>query len=131
MKNIFFLLFLIVTFHSFTQNDNVKRDSIIQFINCPAEFPGGSNALLKYISANFDYSALDENEFEFGRIYLSFYIESDGSVTEIDVLNYQKKSILIKGQNPIQEMPKWQPACDENGPIRVPQIIPINIEPNE
>lgn len=131
MKN--FLLILSISFSglSLSQTKELKQDSVISFIDCPPQFPGGDKALMLYLRDNTDLAEIDHNKFEFEKIYVTFYVETDGSITEMDILNYKHESIKGMDTKPFDTMPSWTPACDKNGPIRERVILPIYLHPSE
>jgi len=71
---------------------------------------------------------LDGELHEFGKLYISFVIDKDGSVTEQNITNKEGESVLIEGAVPFPNIPKWKPACNENGdPVKELVRIPLNI----
>ena len=129
MKTILFCLVVIVSGTSYSQSSEEKKDSIVEFISCPAEFPCGYHELLNYIRDNIDYSDIDSTKFDYGTIYITFFVETDGSVTSMELINRNGENICNKGATPFKSMPNWKPACDGNGPIRERVRIPVIIDP--
>lgn len=125
MKNM--LLYFFLTVSSLIQAQ--EQDSIIEFINCPPQFPGGDKALVQFISTNFDYNSLNPDKFEHGRIYLTFWVEKDGSTSQLKILSREKENLLLEDTVLFPNMPKWIPGCDRNGPTRERVTIPINLDP--
>ncbi len=126
------LLFIITIINSgvvYCQTEQSAQDSIIEFVNCPAEFPGGSLELSKFIQHNFDYQDIDSTKFDFGTLFITFWVEKDGSLTSVDFTNRKKESILSKNAAPFKSMPNWTPACDRNGTIRERIWFPVIIDP--
>ena len=133
MKTTLYFLFIITSgvVHSQTESSTSRQDSIIEFINCPAQFPGGHKELSKFVLDNFNYDDIDSTKFDYGKVYLTFWVEKNGSITEIDLMNRQRESILGKNATPFKLMPNWSPACDKNGPIRDRIWFPIIIDPSK
>jgi protein TonB len=129
MRTILFYLIVIVSGTSYSQSSEEKKDSIVQFISCPAEFPGGYQELLSYIRDNINYSDIDSNKFNYGTIYITFFVEVDGRITDMELLNRNRESICNKGAVPFKYMPNWKRACDGNGPVRERVRIPVIIDP--
>ena len=57
-------------------------------------FPGGTKALLDYISENTVYPEEARKQNLSGRVVLTFYIETDGSVSNVKVLKSVHGKIL-------------------------------------
>jgi protein TonB len=128
MRTILFCFTIIVSGTSYSQSSEEKNDSIVQFISCPAEFHGGHQELLIYIGDNINYSDIDSNKFDYGTIFITFFVEADGHITDMELLNKNRENICNKGATPFKSMPNWKPACDGNGPIRERVRIPVIIE---
>jgi periplasmic protein TonB len=128
MKLLLYFLSVIISGYVFSQNEQRKNDSIIAFINCPPEFPGGQLELSKFIKDNFNHQDIDSAKFNHGKLYITFWVEKDGSVAGIDIINPEKESIMHKNATPYKSMPTWKPACDENGPVRDKIWFPIIID---
>ncbi len=130
MKYLLLPFFVVSVTISYAQNVQKNEDSLIVLYQCPAEFIGGHQEMLKYLMSNFDYSMIDYDQFGFGKMYITFVVEQDGSVTEQMITNREGQNILFEDKVPFPNMPKWKPACDENGsPIKELIRIPINIDP--
>tara|TARA_B110000037_G_scaffold221088_1_gene290799 strand:- start:3968 stop:4189 length:222 start_codon:yes stop_codon:yes gene_type:complete len=70
---------------------------------------------LIYIRNNFNYSDIDSNKFDFITIYIIFFVEVNGRITDIELLNRNPESICNKGAIPSKSMPNWKLACDGKG----------------
>jgi len=133
---LFFLLLIVLSFHSLGQlppketklprPDSIPRwdDSIILFIQCDAEYPGGITELKKHTqSYEFDPTWLDSAEQKRG--YVSFIVEADGSLMDIEVVRGISPELDDLMLRIVEEMPKWVPARDQYGPVRSRVRFPI------
>jgi protein TonB len=91
-----------------------KEEEIITFIQCEAAFPGGIQELQKFIINKLNEADINVENIEDSKLILSFYVEKDGSVSEIKCLNSKNKEIYPQFVNQLKSMPKWIPACDKN-----------------
>ena len=128
MKYSIITFFLMFSISLFSQNEENNEDSVVVFYQCPAEFIGGYKAMIEYISSNLDNSIIDYEKFKNNKVYITFVVEKDGSVTDQKIINNDGESVLSKEEVPFPNMPKWKPACDENSdPVREFVRIPLNV----
>ena len=109
----------------------VSKDSIYTVTEEMPQFPGGPNELMKYLGENIKYpqSAID-NKIE-GRVFVSFVIEKDGSVTNAEVLRGIDKNCDAEALRVVSSMPKWKPGINEDGDLvrckfTVPVVFKLN-----
>lgn len=92
------------------------------------EFPGGQNGLFEYLGGNITYpEAAKENETE-GMVYVSFVIERDGSVTNINVLRGIGSGCDAEATRVISDMPNWEPGVHKGKPVPVLFNLPIRFK---
>ena len=93
------------------------------------QFPGGEDSLYNFIYSNLRYpqEAID-NGIE-GRVFITFVIEKDGSITNIKILRDIGYGCGEEAVRVLKMMPKWIPGKDHLGNIRRTQYnMPINFE---
>lgn len=125
---------LFFTFLSFTQVllGQINSDtSKVQVVNMPpieASFPGGVVALKTYLKDNITYPKEYSEISIVGKIYVSFYIEVDGAVSEVEIVRGIDGKLDEIVKKMIYRMPKWQPAKDIDGSdIRSRVLFPVHI----
>ncbi len=103
----------------------VSKDSIYTVSEEMPQFPGGANELMKYLSENIKYpqSAID-NKVE-GRVFVSFVIEKDGTVTNAEVMRGIDKDCDAEALRVISSMPKWTPARNKGENVRAKFTVPV------
>ena len=89
------------------------------------EFPGGVEALYKYLAENIKYPVLAKEKGTQGRVYVTFVVEKDGSVTDAKVLRGVSEEVDAEALRVINAMPKWKPGMQQGVPVRVQYNIPI------
>lgn len=129
MKISALFLFFSLTLNCIGQFSEVASDTIFENANCSAKFPGGESELNKYLRDTFSYDDIDTTKFDYGTIYVTFFVEVDGSISGMDLINRNKESICKEDATPFKSMPNWKPASNEEGPIRKRVKIPIIIDP--
>lgn len=114
--------------NSFIPNNNENYEEVIFIVaEQMPEFPGGQQAMMKFISENLQYPvAAQENGIQ-GRVICQFVINRDGSIVDVVVVrsagdrHLDSEAIRI-----IKSMPKWIPGKQKGKPVRVKYTIPIN-----
>lgn len=97
-------------------------------IETAPQFTGGLKEFYKYIGQNFrvpDVKGLS------GKVFVTFVIEKDGSVTDVKVLRdigYGTKEEAIRVLN---NSPKWIPGQQKGRNVRVLYSLPITIQPTK
>ena len=95
-----------------------------------AQFPGGTPALFQHIQNEFDWDCINVTDslIERSRVYLSFIVEENGSISNVSIDRGINQFIDQCCIDFIQKMPKWNPATNRNGkPIAQRVRLPITI----
>ena len=100
-------------------------DEVLETVEKEPEFPGGMQALVKYIVQNVNYPYRPEHMH--GRIIINFIIHKDGSVSNIKI---ERGMGLYAWQNEeairvIATMPKWIPGENKGKAVNVWHSLPI------
>jgi periplasmic protein TonB len=89
------------------------------------EFPGGQEALLKFVADNMKYPALALDNGIQGTVYIEFVIEADGSLTNIKVKKGIGAGCDEEAERVVNLMPKWTAGKQNNIGVRVRAVIPM------
>jgi TonB family protein len=95
-----------------------------------ASYPGGNAALMKYISETIRYPEVSMDRNESGKVYLSFVIETDGSLSHVNVERGVSAEIDQEAMRIFIKSPKWEPAVCNGTTVRSRYRIPINFSLN-
>ncbi|MCP4520078.1 MAG: TonB family protein [Cytophagales bacterium] len=91
-------------------------------------YPGGMGALQAYAMRSYKVAARDAEEGNFGKIYVQFVIEKDGTVGEVKVLRGINDRMNNEAIRVIKSLPKWTPGKNAGAPVRVRYMFPFNIK---
>lgn len=111
-----------------TVKEYVEEELFIE-IDIHPQFPGGEDSLYNFIYSNLRYpqEAID-NGIE-GRVFITFTVEKDGSITGIKLLRDIGYGCGEEAMRIIRMMPKWTPGKDHLGNIMGMQYnLPIKFE---
>ena len=89
-------------------------------------FQGGDlNKFRAWVQQNIRFPQIAlENGIQ-GRVVLSFVIEKDGRLTNIQVLQTPDRSLSDEAIRVLQQSPKWSPGKQRNQPVRVRYTLPV------
>lgn len=102
-------------------------NTIYSYHHEKAEFPGGKEALHRFIQSNVLLPDEAIRNDSYGRVYVKFVVEKDGSVSHIEILKDEvgfgagREAIRV-----ISHMPKWTPAKINGHFVRTWFVQPIN-----
>ena len=106
-------------------------DEPVFFAQVMPEYPGGQTVLNNDLAKNIRYP---ENMKELGiqgKVYLSFTVEKDGSITDIQVARGISggKELNEEAVRVLKNLPKkFSPGKMNNKPVRVRLTIPVNFQ---
>jgi TonB family protein len=89
------------------------------------EFPGGEEALMRYLSTTIEYPSDALNNGIQGKVYVSFQILKTGNLSNIRVIKGVYESLDREALNVINNMPKWIPGRQDGECVNVNYTIPI------
>lgn len=101
------------------------RNLIFTVVEKMPEFPGGQEALLEFLQTHAKYpeSAI-RNGIE-GRVYCSFVVGKDGTVSDADVLRGVSPELDQEALRVINTMPAWSPGKQRGKAVRVRYTVPV------
>lgn len=106
-------------------NDHGDKSALIEVVEDSPEFIGGDEAFYKYLAENIKYPEQAKNEKIQGRVFVTFIIEADGSVTNAKVLRGIGGGCDEEALRVVNAMPKWKPGMQKGKPVRVNYNLPI------
>ena len=93
-------------------------------------FQGGDlNTFRNWVQQNVHYPQIAQENGISGRVLVSFVIEKDGTLTNIQVLQSPDRSLSDEAARVLQKSPKWKPGKQRNQAVRVEYILPVDFRP--
>lgn len=89
------------------------------------EFPGGEKARLKYLQDNIIYPIEAKEKGIQGSVYVTFFVEKDGSITDVKILRGIGGGCDEEAVRVIENMPNWIPGKQRGKAIGVQFNMPI------
>lgn len=109
-----------------TEDNNVYN---MAGLEVKPDFPGGIAKFYKLVQDKFE--APTDSGFPGGKVFVSFVVEKDGSLTDIKVTRdpgYRTKEEAIRV---LKLSPKWNPGVQNGKKVRVQYSLPITLQPTE
>jgi len=97
-------------------------------IEVKPDFPGGIDKFLAFVGKN--YQAPDEEGLK-GKVYVTFVVEKDGSLTDIKVLRDIGYGTGKEAVRVLNKSPRWTPGEQNGKKVRCTFSLPISIQTAE
>ena len=101
---------------------------IYQIVEQMPEFPGGEEAIREFVAKNIQYPQKAIDAGAYGRVFVGFVIEPDGSVSNVTLLRGIGFGCDEEAMRVVKMMPKWKPGMQKGEAVRVSYMIPINFK---
>ena len=103
------------------------NDTIYEEADISPEFPGGEQALTKYLQDNLKYPKDSIIQDMSIRLLISFVINKKGGTCNINILKHVNPEFDAMAVKVITSMPKWKPAYVNGVPVNYRYTIPVTI----
>ncbi len=103
----------------------IDEKEIFLVVESMPGYPGGDAARIKFLQDNIKYPQMARESGIQGTIYVSFVVETDGSVTDVRVLRSIGGGCDEEAIRVINRMPKWNAGKQRGRPVRVQFNMPI------
>lgn len=115
--------------HTQAEEDSVKEmvsGKVYTFVETMPEYPGGDEALVKYVQTHIVYPEKEKKENIHGRVILRFVIEQDGTVGDINVSRSLSPGFDEEAVRVIRTLPNFTPGKQNGKPVAVYYNIPVS-----
>ncbi len=103
----------------------VAREIEGESVSTLPTYIGGEEAMYKYIAENLRYPEQAKADGIAGRVQVSFVIEKDGSVTDVEVVRGIGHGCDEEAVRVVKSMPRWTPGTLFGKPVRVHYNMPF------
>ena len=107
------------------EDEIVGEETVFVVVESMPYFPGGMSELMKYLHENISYPQLAKESGIQGRVFVTFVVEKDGSVTDVRILRGIGCGCDEEAIRVVESMPKWIPGRQRNVPVRVRFNLPV------
>ena len=113
------------------QEIEIKEEEVIDdqpflIVETMPKFQGGDlNTFRKWVQENVKFPTIALENGISGRVTLTFVIEKDGRLTNIQVLQTPDRSLSEEAVRVLNKSPKWTPGKQRNQVVRVKYTLPV------
>ncbi|RAR74186.1 energy transducer TonB [Flavobacterium aciduliphilum] len=109
------------------KNQEITEDNTVYNsagVQVEPSFPGGIDKFRQFIANNFDKDIIEDENFPGGKIFATFTVEKDGSLSDIKVkdIGYGTGK---ETERVLRKAPRWTPAEQNGKKVRCTYVIPI------
>jgi protein TonB len=127
MKTLLTTLLLLFASYTFAQQSHPSAsDTIRTFAEQMPSFPGGQDAMMKFLVKNVQYPQEARENGKEGRVITQFVVSDEGEIRDITMVGkelgygFEAEALRV-----IQLMPKWEPGMIGGKPVSVKFTLPI------
>ena len=96
-------------------------------VDTPPQFNGGDiGEFRRWVQMNVKYPAEALGKNIYGKVLVTFVIEKDGRLTNIQVLQTPDRSLSEEAIRVLNKSPKWSPGKQRNQVVRVKYTLPVD-----
>ncbi len=103
----------------------VEEPEIFTIVEEMPSFPGGEEALFKYLGSNIKYPAMARDAGIQGIVYVTFVVKEDGKISDVRVLRGVGGGCDEEAIRVVEKMPAWKPGKQRGKSVRVQYNLPI------
>ncbi|MEQ8909803.1 MAG: M56 family metallopeptidase [Vicingaceae bacterium] len=129
------LLFLgLFSFSQFIQAESLAKLNIEnqeQEDKKHPEYPGGNEALMKFMVDNIKYPESAKKEGISGTVFVKVIVANDGNIADLVVLKKIDERLANEAIRVFKMMPKWKPAKQDGKAVKGEVTIPVKFAMSE
>ncbi|MBQ0155499.1 MAG: energy transducer TonB [Bacteroidales bacterium] len=107
------------------QAEEEQEDEIFERVEKAPTFPGGQGAMMEFLSKNIKYPADCQRSGIQGRVIVSFVVNKDGTIQNVEVIRSVHKSLDAEAVRVVKSMPAWSPGEQQGSKVRSKFQLPV------
>ena len=105
--------------------EEVDDNRILEVPEVMASYPGGDDALYKWLYDHIKYPSRAQDQGIQGRVMVKFVVEKDGSIGNVQITRSPDEDLSKEATRVIKMMPKWKPARQGTRTVRSYFNLPV------
>lgn len=110
--------------------ETVEEEEIFVFVEEYPSYPGGEEALYKYLGENIQYPDVARDNGITGTVVIRFVVEKDGSITKAAIAREIGGGCGKEALRVVNAMPKWKPGKQSGKAVRTEFTLPVQFQLN-
>jgi len=107
------------------EEEAAEEAQIFMVVESMPEYPGGEAALYTYLAENIKYPQMAKESGIQGRVFVTFVVERNGSVTDVRILRGIGGGCDEEAIRVVSSMPRWTPGMQRGKAVRVQYNLPV------
>jgi TonB family protein len=103
----------------------LANDEIFVVVENQPEFPGGDEALNKFLSDSVRYPVEAQQKGIQGRVICNFIVMKDGSISDVQVVDGVDPLLDAEAVRVLKLMPNWKPGTHKGQAVNVRYTLPV------
>ncbi|MBO4402583.1 MAG: energy transducer TonB [Bacteroidales bacterium] len=111
-----------------TDETDIPDDIIVDFVEEEPSFPGGEEALYKFLDNNLTYPRSARSAGIEGTVVVEFVVEPNGKLSNVNVIRKVAPSLDEEAVRIIKMLPAWNPGRQRGKAVRTRFRLPISFQ---
>lgn len=103
-------------------------DKIFTVVEQPAEYPGGLEAMYKYLQKNVKYPASARRMGVEGSVFVSFVVDREGKISDPQIVKGISADCDKEAIRVVSTMPPWKPGKQNGRAVKSRFVLPIKFK---
>src|SRR5690554_1695823 len=134
MLPVFFILIAVNSSYAGEKNQNMQEpppvkkevtEDIFVVVEEQPEFPGGLDAMMKFLADSIVYPAEAKEKGIQGRVICNFVVMNDGSISDVEIVRGVDPVIDAEAVRVLESMPNWKPGKQRGQAVNVRFTLPV------
>lgn len=106
-----------------------EREVILSYVEIMPAYPGGEEALARFLQKNLKYPHLAQETGIEGKVFVQFVVNSEGKISDVQAVGAHKGGGLEEeAMRVVKLMPNWKPGKQNGQPVSVRYNLPIGFK---
>ncbi|RNC65907.1 energy transducer TonB [Proteiniphilum sp. X52] len=105
--------------------EKIEEDKPLENAEQAPSFPGGVDALNKFLSENIHYPIIAQESGIQGRVVIKFVVSRTGDIMDVQVIRGVDASLDKEAVRVVQSMPRWIPGKQKGKAVSVYFTLPV------
>jgi len=119
------LMFFMIFFMNIQEGKTQTSEKALMEVDEMPEYPGGMDAMFKFIGENLKYPASAKEKGIQGTVVISFIVNKDGSISDTEILRGIGGGCDEESLRIVNAFPAWKPGVNEGEKVRTQMRLPI------